>query len=123
MRWIRIGKDLEIRPKTAGVLVEVAVFTQPFHFRGFVKRQLRTIPTYGRAGWDGQPLVYGEIKAIEIEKDSGQFWPVSRTTRVKLPENYPDECRIWGAYHVLVDTLLQKLPEDLYQNPEIQFLG
>lgn len=106
-----------------GLEVEVAIFTRPFHFLGFIKRDLYLVHTYGRAGWDGQPLVHGEIKAVEIDKDSGQFWPVSRTTRVKLPENYPDECRIWGAYHLLVDTLNHELPSDLYQNLEIKFLG
>lgn len=115
------------KAEVTGLYADVAVFTRPFRFRGFIKRDIYLVTTYGllvRGGLpeEGAPLRESTIRAIELEEGSEVYWPVSRTRRVELPEDYPDDCKNWGAWHVyVVDG--SPLPDDLHQNPKIKFTG
>ena len=91
-----------------GLYMEVAVFTRFFTHRGFIKRDIYLVETYGPKQ-DGHPLEQGQIKVIELKEGSGMYWPIQKTV---------GKYNNWETYHVHVDA--GPLPDDLYQNSEIE---
>ena len=105
-----------------GLYVEVAVFTEPYRFRGFIKRDLFLVQTYGPDRRDGQPFREAEYKAIELEEGSGVYWPVRRNQDLQYPGCHPNKCDNWGVWSVQVG-FGHDLPKDLGGNSEIQLTG